>query len=282
MKIKVAHSPDSDDAFMFYAIAHKKIDFAPYEFEQIMCDIQTLSDKAVNNPEYDLSAISFHAYPHALDNYSLLSSGASMGDNYGPTLICQNNEDPKELLQKVESGDLEVAIPGLLTSAYLTLKLYSPKVQVVAIPFDQITNAVQENKYQAGLVIHEGQLNYEKLGFQKLINLGEWWYKKTDGLPLPLGVNVIKKSLPTEVKNDLSRIMKESIEYSLNNREEALDYALQFGRNLSKEEADKFIDMYVNELTLDLGLRGRKAVENFLEEAYALNLIPKAPILDIV
>ncbi|MDX1919572.1 MAG: MqnA/MqnD/SBP family protein [Candidatus Caenarcaniphilales bacterium] len=282
MKIRIAHSPDSDDAFMFYALAKNKIDFAPYEFEHVLCDIQTLSDKAINSPEFDLSAISYHAFAYADKNYDLMLSGASMGDNYGPMLVYKKDIDGEELLQKIKEGIITVAVPGLLTSAYLSLKLYAPNAKVEAVPFDQILDKVQDRSYEAGLIIHEGQINYEKQGFKKLVNLGEWWFEKTGGLPLPLGTNVLKKSLPENVKKDLSRILRESIEYSLKHREEAIDYAMSYGRGLNNDEADRFVGMYVNDITIDLGDRGKKAVQLFLKEAHQLNLIPTLPEMEFV
>jgi 1,4-dihydroxy-6-naphthoate synthase len=282
MKISLAHSPDSDDAFMFYAIEKNKINTAPYEFENVLSDIQTLNDKAMNGQEYDLSAISYHAFAYVSDNYELLSSGASMGDNYGPTLISYSHENNEQLLKQIKSGEVKVAVPGLLTSAYLALRLYAPSVVAEAVPFDEIQAAVQRGDYQAGLIIHEGQLTYENEGFTKLVNLGEWWFERTGGLPLPLGTNIIRRNLPENVKQDLSRILRESIEYSLNHREEALDFALKFGRGLKVNEADRFVGMYVNDLTLDLGTRGKRSVEQFLKESYLLGFIPKQPKVEFV
>lgn len=282
MKIKIAHSPDSDDAFMFYALAKNKIETGPYEFEHVLTDIQTLSDKAINTQEYDLSAISYHAYPYASKNYVLMQSGSSMGDNYGPTLISRSGQSVQELLKKIKAGELTVAVPGLLTSAYLALKLFAPNVKVEAVPFDQIQEAVAEGKYEVGLIIHEGQLNYEKNGFLKLLNLGEWWFERTGGLPLPLGANILRRNLPEDVKKDLSRILKQAIEYSLEHREEALEYALTFGRGLAKDDADRFVGMYVNELTIDLGQRGKKSVDLFLREAYQVGLITNLPELEFI
>lgn len=282
MKIRIAHSPDSDDAFMFYALAKNKINFAPYEFEHVLCDIQTLSDKAINSPEFDLSAISYHAFAYAHENYDLMISGASMGDNYGPMLVYKNDYNSAELLEKVKNGEVTVAVPGLLTSAYLSLKLYAPNAKAEPIPFDQILDKVNDGSFDVGLIIHEGQINYEKQGFKKLVNLGEWWFEKTGGLPLPLGTNVLKKSLPEKVKQDLSKILKESIEYSLNHRQEALDYALSYGRGLNNDEADRFVGMYVNDLTIDIGNRGKLAVELFLKEAHQLKLIPTLPAMQFI
>ena len=282
MKITIAHSPDSDDAFMFYALAKGKIDTKGYELIHVLSDIQTLSDKAINTQEFDLSAISYHAYPYVSKNYELMVAGASMGDNYGPTLITSSKEKPQDLLKEIKAGNIVVAVPGMLTSAYLALKLYATNAKVEALPFDQIQDAVKSGEYKAGLIIHEGQITYKQEGFKKLVNLGEWWFDRTGGLPLPLGTNILRKSLPANIKAELSQLLKESIEYSLKHREEALEYALQFGRGLRNEEADRFVGMYVNELTLDLGNRGRKSVELFLKEGYSLGLIPSLPELSFV
>lgn len=282
MKITIAHSPDSDDAFMFYALAKNKIDTGSYQFEHVLTDIQTLSHKAIHTQEYDLSAISYHAFSYAAAHYVLMESGSSMGDNYGPTLIAAKEADPKSVLNKIKMGEITVAVPGLLTSAYLALKLFVPNVKVQEIPFDQIQDWIKENPLSAGLIIHEGQLNFERNGFIKLVNFGEWWFERTGGLPLPLGANVLRRNLPENVKKDLSLILKRAIEYSLQHREEALDYALTFGRGLEKNEADRFVGMYVNELTLGLGSRGKKSVELFLREAYQVGLIPHLPQLEFV
>ncbi len=282
MKIKIAHSPDSDDAFMFYALEQGKVDTGSYQFETALDDIQSLNDKALHTQEYDLSAVSYCAYPFFSEHYALMNAGSSMGDNYGPTLIVANQTDPKEALSKLKSGEIEVAVPGLLTSAYLTLKLFCPNVKGVSFKFDEIGEAVASGKFLVGLLIHEGQITYEREGFNKLINLGEWWFERTGGLPLPLGTNVIKRSLDEQVKKDLSHILCKSIEYALNNRDEALAFASQFGRGLAASETDRFVGMYVNELTLNLGNRGKKGVELFYKEAYQLGFIPKLPMLDFV
>jgi 1,4-dihydroxy-6-naphthoate synthase len=284
MKITIAHSPDSDDAFMFYALAKNKINTLNYEFKHVLCDIQTLSAASIDEQKYDVSAISFHAFVYADQYYDLMTCGASMGDNYGPTLITNETEskNTKQLLERIKEGKVEVAVPGLLTSAYLSLKLYAPDAKVKALNFDDIQPAIKKGDFEAGLIIHEGQLNYAKNGFCKLVNLGEWWFEKTNGLPLPLGANIIRKSLSPQVKSDLNELLKQSIEYSLNNKEEALNYALQFGRDLDKQEAAQFVGMYVNELTLDLGQRGKDSVNVFFKEAFDLGLIPRLPKFEFV
>lgn len=277
MKIHVAHSPDSDDAFMFYAINHKKIDTKGYEFIDVLSDIETLNKEALKGT-YEVSAISIHAFPYVADKYALLSSGASMGDNYGPMVVAKEKFDINQLKNK------KIAVPGTLTSAFLALQLFleSKDFNYEVIPFDQIIPAVKEGKVDAGLIIHEGQLTYKDEGLECIVDLGKWWHKKTEGLPLPLGGNVIRKDLGEKVMKEISEILKESIKYSLEHREEAVDYALKFARDMTKEKADKFIGMYVNDLTVDYGQRGKKAIELFLNEAKNLNLIPDIPEIKFV
>lgn len=277
MKIHVAHSPDSDDAFMFYAINHKKIDTKGYEFIDVLSDIETLNKEALKGT-YEVSAISIHAFPYVADKYALLSSGASMGDNYGPMVVAKEKFDINQLKNK------KIAVPGTLTSAFLALQLFleSKDFNYEVIPFDQIIPAVKEGKVDAGLIIHEGQLTYKDEGLECIVDLGKWWYEKTEGLPLPLGGNVIRKDLGEKVMKEISEILKESIKYSLEHREEAVDYALKFARDMTKEKADKFIGMYVNDLTVDYGQRGKKAIELFLNEAKNLNLIPDIPEIKFV
>ncbi|SNZ02500.1 1,4-dihydroxy-6-naphthoate synthase [Persephonella hydrogeniphila] len=277
MVIRVAHSPDSDDAFMFYAINHKKIDTKGYEFVDVLSDIETLNRKALEG-EYEVSAISIHAFPYVADKYALLSSGASMGDNYGPMIVAKESFDPSELKNK------KIAVPGTLTSAFLALELYlgTKDFDYEVIPFDQIIKAVKEGKVDAGLIIHEGQLTYQDEGLVCIVDLGKWWYEKTGGLPLPLGGNVIRKDLGEEVMKEISEILRESIKYSLEHREEAVDYALKYARDMSREKADRFIGMYVNELTVDYGERGKKAIELFLKEAYEKGFIDELPEIKFV
>ncbi len=270
MKIRVAHSPDSDDAFMFYAINMKKIDTKDYEFIDILSDIETLNQEALKGT-YEVSAISIHAFPYVADKYALLSSGASMGDNYGPMVVSKEKFDLKDLKNKV------IAVPGTLTSAFLALKLFEPEIKYKVISFDKIIDAVKEGIVDAGLIIHEGQLTYKDEGLECLVDLGKWWYEKTGGLPLPLGGNVIRKDLGEKVMKEVSEILRESIRYSLSHREEAVDYALKYARGMTKEKADKFIGMYVNDLTVDYGERGKKAIELFLKEAYEMKIIPFLP-----
>jgi len=275
MIIRVAHSPDSDDAFMFYAINTKKIDTKGYEFIDILSDIETLNKEALKGT-YEVSAISIHAFPYVADRYALLSSGASMGDNYGPMVVAKEEFPANELKNKT------VAVPGTLTSAFLALKLFEPDINYVVIPFDQIIDAVKEGKVDAGLIIHEGQLTYQDEGLKCIVDLGKWWHEKSGGLPLPLGGNVIRKDLGIEVMEEISEILRESIKYSLTHRDEAVEYALKYARGMTKDKADKFIGMYVNDLTVDYGERGKKAIELFLKEAYEKRLIPVLPEITFV
>ncbi len=275
--IRVAHSPDSDDAFMFYAINRNKIDTKNYQFIDILSDIETLNKEALKGT-YEVSAISIHAFPYVADKYALLSSGASMGDNYGPMIVSKEDISPNELKNK------KIAVPGTLTSAFLALSLYleTNKFNYEVINFDEIIPAVKEGKYDAGLIIHEGQLTYQDEGLKCIVDLGKWWYKRTDGLPLPLGGNVIRKDLGEKVIKEISQILRESIKYSLEHREEAIEYALKYARGMNKNKADKFIGMYVNDLTIDYGERGRKAVELFLREAYEKGFIDVLPEIQFV
>ena len=275
--IRVAHSPDSDDAFMFYAINQNKIDTKNYEFIDILSDIETLNREALKGT-YEVSAISIHAFPYVADKYALLSSGASMGDNYGPMLVAKEDISPEELKDK------KIAVPGTLTSAFLALSLYlgTNKFNYEVINFDDIIPAVKDGKVDVGLIIHEGQLTYKDEGLKCIVDLGKWWYEKTDGLPLPLGGNVIRKDLGEKTMREVSEILRESIKYSLEHREEAIDYALKYARGMDKDKADKFVGMYVNELTVDYGERGKRAVELFLKEAYEKGFIETLPEIQFI
>ncbi len=276
-QLTLGHSPDPDDAFMFYGLAAEKIDSAEFRFEHILQDIQTLNERAVRE-ELDISAISIHAYASVLDKYALLPCGASMGDNYGPMIVAKEAFEPAQLRKKT------IAVPGEMTSAFLALKLYleTDDFQYTVIPFDQIMDAVKSGKADCGLLIHEGQLTYQAEGFANIVNLGEWWFERTDGLPLPLGANVIRKSLGSENLSRLNRILKESIQYGLDHREEAVRHSLQWGRGMSHEMADEFVGMYVNELTLDFGERGRAGVQRFLREAWEKGFIAEPVDLEFV
>jgi 1,4-dihydroxy-6-naphthoate synthase len=266
-KISLAHSPDSDDAFMFYALATNKIETGPFEFEHVLKDIQTLNEEA-RKGTYDVTAISFHAYAYVADKYALLPHGASIGDNYGPIVVANENLDPAEL------SKVKIAVPGTLTSAFLALSLYVPDFRYEVVPFDEIIDAVTEKRCDAGLLIHEGQLFYHNLGLHKVLDLGEWWHQHTDGLPLPMGGNVIRRGLGQETISEVSGLLKESIQYSLDNREDALQYAMQFARDMDPALADRFVAMWVNDLTLDYGDRGREAVRRLLAEGHERGLIP--------
>jgi 1,4-dihydroxy-6-naphthoate synthase len=264
--IRIAHSPDSDDAFMFYALATHKIDTAGVNYIHLLNDIETLNQKALEE-EYEVSAISFHAYAYLADKYALLSCGASMGNNYGPIVVAGKPLQPKGLAGRT------VAIPGKLTTAFLALKLFEPDAKYEVVHFDRIVEEVQKGKYEAGLLIHEGQLTYREMGLHKVVDLGEWWQERT-GLPLPLGGNIIKRSLGAEMMTRVSQDIRKSIQYGLDHRDEAIDYAIQFSRGLDLQKADRFIGMYVNELTLDYGAQGREAVQRLLEEAYERRIVP--------
>jgi len=273
--IRVAHSPDSDDAFMFYALAKKLIDTGELSFEHVLSDIETLNREAFEGT-YEVTAVSIHAYAHLDDRYALLGSGASMGDGYGPVLVAREPVEPEQLTS------MKIAIPGRLTSASLALKMWNPGLQTVTRPFDEIMPAVSSGEVDAGVVIHEGQLTWQDEGFYRIVDLGVWWAGETDGLPLPLGGNVIRRDLGEEMCARVAALLKQSIEYSLENREKALDYALDYGRGLDRDKADRFVGMYVNELTVDYGERGRKAMKAFLDRAFDERLIPRVPQLDFL
>jgi len=273
--IRVAHSPDSDDAFMFYALAEHLIGTGDLRFEHVLSDIESLNREAFEGT-YEVTAVSIHAYAHLDERYALLGSGASMGDGYGPVLVARDPADTDRL------PSLTVAIPGRLTSASLALKMWQPALQTVTLPFDEIMEAVSSGKVDAGVVIHEGQLTWQDEGFNKIVDRGLWWSQETGGLPLPLGGNVIRRDLGEQMCVRVASLLRRSIEYSLEHREEALDYALDYGRGLDREQADRFVGMYVNDLTVDYGVRGREAVTTFLERAFEERLIPKVPRLDFL
>ena len=274
MKLTLGHSPDPDDAFMFYALAKHLLPTPGYEFEHILQDIQTLNERATR-AELDITAISIHAYAYVLKDYALLRSGASMGDNYGPMLVGQRIYTREELTTR------KIAVPGLMTSAFLALQLYlgrpKEKLNFVVVPFDQIFDAIARGEADVGLIIHEGQLTYDANGLQLSSDLGQWWYIETGGLPLPLGGNVVRKSLGHDRIRELSEILYQSIKFGLENREAGIAHALPLGRGLDTALADKFIGMYVNALTLDYGDRGKRGVKEFLDRAHAAGLIP-APV----
>ncbi|HEV7221522.1 MAG TPA: MqnA/MqnD/SBP family protein [Pirellulales bacterium] len=271
--IRVGHSPDPDDAFMFHALANHKIDTGDYDFRHELVDIETLNQRAFN-AELELTAVSLHAYAYLTDKYALCPCGASMGDRYGPMVVAR---------QKVSVADLgrkSIAVPGKLTTAYLALRLcLGVDFHAVLVPFDQILDAVVAGEYQgqpveAGLIIHEGQLTYGDRRLELVVDTGQWWFDET-GLPLPLGANAIRKDLGAEVIRDVNRLLKESIRYGLDHRDEALDYALQYGRDLDRSRADTFVGMYVNDWTLDFGPRGRQAVTELLARGHAAGIVPR-------
>jgi len=252
---------------MFYGLATHKIETGDLEFEHTLKDIQTLNEEA-RQGTYDVTAISFHAYAYVADKYALLPHGASIGDNYGPILVANEELDPADL------SNVTIAVPGTLTSAFLTLSIHTPNFKYEVVPFDQIIEAVTERRCDAGLLIHEGQLFYQDLGLRKVLDLGEWWHEHTNGLPLPMGGNAIRRDLGAETIREVSNLLKESIRYSLDNREDALAYAMQFARDMDPALADQFVGMWVNELTLDYGERGREAVRRLLSEGYERGIIP--------
>lgn len=264
--ITVAHSPDSDDAFMFYGLATNKLETEGLKFEHTLKDIQSLNEDAKNGV-FDVSAISFHAYAYVSDKYALLPHGASIGDKYGPIVVSKEPRSADEI------GQMKIAIPGELTSAFLALRIYNKDFQYVVVEFDKIIDAVLEGKVDAGLLIHEGQLFYKQMGLDKVLDLGEWWHEKT-GLPLPMGGNVIRRDLGDELMRQVSKHLHRSIQYSMDNREDALAYAMQFARDMAPELADRFVAMWVNDLTLDYGERGREGVRRLLKEGFDAGIIP--------
>ncbi|MEZ5406124.1 MAG: MqnA/MqnD/SBP family protein [Verrucomicrobiia bacterium] len=272
MKLTLGHSPDPDDAFMFYALAEHKIDTGQFQFEHILQDIQTLNERATRQ-ELDITAVSIHAYAYLTEHYALLSSGASMGDNYGPILVGKKYHTKKDFKK------MRIAVPGTMTSAYLALQLYldgkgGEAFSFITVPFDQIFDALHRNEAEVGLLIHEGQLTYQKEGFVLCEDLGKWWFQETNGLPLPLGGNAIKRSLGKTHMQSISALLKNSIHYGLSHREAGVQHALPLGRGLNTQDADHFIGMYVNELTLDYGERGKAAIKTFLNRSAQKGFIP--------
>ena len=270
-EIKVAHSPDSDDAFMFYGLATHKVRTPGLRFSHTLCDIETLNQKA-REGVYDVTAISFHAYPYVQDKYALMACGGSVGEGYGPMVVSPRPFTASEIKTK------KIAVPGTLTTAYLALNLFAPGIETEVVPFDQIIPQVLEGKYEAGLIIHEGQLTYDKSGLHRIVDLGKWWQKVT-GLPLPLGGNAIRRELGMPLMSTVTAALRESIQYGLDHRDEALAYAMQFARDLDAASADKFVGMYVNERTLDYGADGREAVHRLLDMGHKAGIIgPEAKV----
>jgi len=272
--ITVAHSPDSDDAFMFYGLATNKLNTGDLTFTHVLKDIQTLNEEAMRGI-YDVTAISFHAYAYVADKYALLPHGASIGDNYGPVLVS------RELAKAEEIPNLKIAVPGILTSAFLALRILNSDFEYEVVPFDRIIEAVQNGRCDAGLLIHEGQLFYESMGLHKVVDLGEWWHETT-GLPLPMGGNAIRRDIGVELMREVSQLLRESIRYSLDNREDALQYAMQFARNMDTALADRFVAMWVNDLTLDYTERGHEAVRGLLTEGFERGIIPNRVDVEFV
>ncbi len=271
--IRIAHSPDSDDAFMFYALAENRIDTRGYRFEHVLADIETLNQQA-RQGTYEITALSIHAFAHLADRYVLLPHGASMGDNYGPLVVAPRGST----LTASRLKGRRIAIPGAWTSAYLALRLYEPEFAAVMTPFDEISQGVLDGDVDAGVIIHEGQLTYADEGLVKVMDLGEWWHVETEGLPLPLGGNAIRRDLGEAAIGELSRLLREAIQFSLDHRQEALRHAMQYAPGLDEARADRFVGMYVNELTLDYGERGRAAVELFLRRGADAGLVPRVEI----
>jgi 1,4-dihydroxy-6-naphthoate synthase len=266
-EINIAHSPDSDDAFMFYGLATNKVRVPGFKFNHTLTDIETLNQRAIHEALYDVTAISFHAYPYMQENYTLMACGGSVGEGYGPMVVA-----PRKLsLAAVKKT--RIAVPGVLTTAYLTLKLFAPDVETVTVPFDKIIPAVVAGEFDAGLIIHEGQLTYGNNGLVKALDLGQWWREQT-GLPLPLGGNAIRRSLGEDTMRITTNALRDSIQHALDHREEALAYAMQFARDLDPALANQFVGMYVNERTLNYGEDGREAIRKLLEMGFDRGIIP--------
>jgi 1,4-dihydroxy-6-naphthoate synthase len=274
-EINIAHSPDSDDAFMFYGLATNKVRVPGFKFVHTLTDIETLNQRAIKEAFYDVTAISFHAYPYLQDNYTLMACGGSVGEGYGPMIVASR----KISLDKLKK--VRIAVPGTLTTAYLALKLFAPEIETETVPFDKIIPAVVSGEFDAGLIIHEGQLTYAKDGLVKLLDLGQWWREET-GLPLPLGGNAIRRSLGAETMKITTDALRDSIQHALDHREEALAYAMQFARDLDTTLANRFVGMYVNERTLNYGDDGREAIRKLLDMGFERGIIPVRANVDFV
>jgi 5,8-dihydroxy-2-naphthoate synthase len=274
VEIRLAHSPDSDDAFMFYALATHKLSTPGFKYTHVLSDIQTLNEAALSET-YDVTAVSFAAYPSLRDKYILLDCGASFGEGYGPIVVSSKS------LKKEELAGKRIGVPGLKTTAYLTLKLFEPNFEAVVLPFDKILDAVQKGLVEVGLLIHEGQLFFQQLGLHRVIDLGIWWQEQT-GLPLPLGGNAVRRALGPAAGRQIARTIRESVEYGLEHREEALNYAMQFARDMEAELADKFVGMYVNKWTLGYGDRGKKAVKELIARGTKAGLLPAPPSVEFL
>ena len=273
--ISIAHSPDSDDAFMFYGLATNKVRVPGFRFNHTLCDIETLNRRARDEAFYDVTAISFHAYPYLQKNYTLMGCGGSVGEGYGPMVVSLRPHAPGDL------ASFKIAVPGVLTTAYLALKIFNPAIETVTVPFDRIIPEVLAGNFDAGLIIHEGQLTYSSNGLFKVLDLGVWW-RETTGLVLPLGGNAIRRSLGPKTLRIVTKAVHDSIEHALNHREEALEYAMQFARDLDSRLANRFVSMYVNERTLDYGPDGREAIRTLLDMGYERGIIPIVPMVEFV
>jgi 1,4-dihydroxy-6-naphthoate synthase len=276
MKISLAHSPDSDDAFMFYGLARGKVPTDGLDIVHVLKDIESLNHEA-RDGVHEVTAISFHAYPYVAERYALMPCGGSIGDGYGPLLVAREPMEPRTL----RDAGIEVAVPGTLTSATLALKLFAPDVRTRVVPFHLILDEVREGRAGAGLIIHEGQLTFAGHGLHKVLDLGAWWKDET-GLPLPLGANAVRRDLGPDLGARLTRLVRETVRYSLAHRREALQYALEFARGMDPAVADRFVGMWVNDMTLDCGERGRRAVGEFLDRGHAAGLIPRRVVVDFV
>jgi len=275
IEISIAHSPDSDDAFMFYGLATSKVRVPGYRFTHTLCDIETLNRRAQDEAFFDVTAISFHAYPYLQQNYTLMGCGGSVGEGYGPMVVSRNPLTPEDLVR------IKLAVPGTLTTAYLSLKIFNPEIRTETVQFDKIIPAILAGDYEAGLIIHEGQLTYNSSGLYKVIDLGAWW-QESQGLVLPLGGNAIRRSLGAETHKILSKALRDSIQHALDHREAALEYAMQFARDLDTRMASRFVSMYVNDRTLDYGADGRAAIRKLLDLGHERGIIPIAPHVDFV
>ena len=274
-EISIAHSPDSDDAFMFYGLATNKVRVPGYKFTHTLCDIETLNRRALDEAFYDVTAISFHAYPYLQQNYALMGCGGSVGEGYGPMIVSS---------RKIALDDLRrvrIAIPGALTTAFLALQIYNPELQTEIVPFDQIVPAIQAGKFDAGLIIHEGQLSYAASGLNKILDLGVWW-RETTGMVLPLGGNAVRRALGPESMKIVTKAVRDSIQHGLDNREQALEYAMQFARELDSNTANRFVSMYVNDRTLDYRADGRQAIHKLLELGYERGIITVKPQIAVI
>jgi 1,4-dihydroxy-6-naphthoate synthase len=273
--ISIAHSPDSDDAFMFYGLATNKVRVPGFRFNHTLCDIETLNQKAKDEAFYDVTAISFHAYPYVQNNYTLMGCGGSVGEGYGPMVVSSRTLAIEDLKR------VKIAVPGTMTTAYLALKIFNPELETVTVPFDRIIPEIQAGNFDAGLIIHEGQLTYSANGLHKVLDLGAWW-RETTGLVLPLGGNAVRRSLGKDTLRIVTKAVRDSIQHALDNREPALEYAMQFARELDARLANRFVSMYVNERTLDYGADGRQAIRKLLDLGHERGIIPIAPLVDFV